>query len=102
MRKEYDFSIAVPNPYTAKLKKQISIRLDQSVIEYFKSLAKDFDMPYQNLINLYLKECMSDKKKPKLKWEKERGVTEVGEYGDVVVSVVGRHLCPSLLLPTST
>ena len=68
MRKEYDFSAAVKNPYAAKLKKQITIRLDQSVIEYFKLLAAEFDMPYQNLINLYLKDCSAEKRKPKLRW----------------------------------
>lgn len=68
MRKEYDFSKAIKNPYAAKLKKQITIRLDESVIEYFKLLASEFDMPYQNLINLYLKDCSAEKRKPKLRW----------------------------------
>lgn len=68
MRKEYDFSNAVKNPYAAKFKKQITIRLDESVIEYFKLLASEFDMPYQNLINLYLKDCSIEKRKPKLRW----------------------------------
>jgi hypothetical protein len=68
MRKEYDFSGAVKNPYAAKLKKQITIRLDESVIDYFKLLASEFDMPYQNLINLYLKDCSAEKRKPKLRW----------------------------------
>lgn len=68
MRKEYDFSNAVKNPYAAKLKKQITIRLDESVINYFKLLAAEFDMPYQNLINLYLKDCSAEKRKPKLRW----------------------------------
>ena len=68
MRKEYGFSNAVKNPYAAKLKKQITIRLDESVIDYFKLLAAEFDMPYQNLINLYLKDCSAEKRKPKLKW----------------------------------
>ena len=68
MRKEYDFSGAVRNPYAAKLKRQITIRLDESVIDYFKLLASEFDMPYQNLINLYLKDCSAEKLKPKLRW----------------------------------
>jgi uncharacterized protein (DUF4415 family) len=68
MRKEYDFSKAVPNPYASKLKKQITIRLDESVIEYFKKLAGEFDMPYQNLINLYLRECSAEHKRPHLQW----------------------------------
>lgn len=68
MRKEYDFSDARRNPYAAKLKKQITIRLDENVIDYFKSLAAEFDIPYQNLINLYLKDCTFEGRKPKLKW----------------------------------
>ncbi len=68
MRKEYDFSDAVRNPYAARLKKQITIRLDENVIDYFKSLALEFDIPYQNLINLYLKDCTFEGRKPKLKW----------------------------------
>lgn len=68
MRKEYDFSKAVPNPYAARLKKQITIRLDENVIEYFKQLAKEFDIPYQNLINLYLRECSAEHKRPRMQW----------------------------------
>ena len=68
MRKEYDFSKAVKNPYAAKLKKQITIRLDESVIDYFKLLSSEFDMPYQNLINLYLKDCSAEKRRPRLSW----------------------------------
>jgi predicted DNA binding CopG/RHH family protein len=69
MRKEYDFSSSVRNPYPAKLKKQITIRLDENVLDYFKSLASEFDIPYQNLINLYLRDCTSEKRKPRLKWK---------------------------------
>jgi len=68
MRKEYDFSKAKPNPYPSRLKRQITIRLDQAVIEYFKRLAEEFDMPYQNLINSYLRECTTDARKPRFKW----------------------------------
>ena len=70
MRKEYDFSNSIRNPYAAKLKKQITIRIDETVIEYFKALANEFDMPYQNLINLYLKDCTVERRKPKLQWQK--------------------------------
>ena len=70
MKKEYDFSKAIKNPYAAKLKKQITIRIDQGVIDYFKTLADQFGIPYQNLINLYLKDCTMEKKKPTLKWVK--------------------------------
>ena len=68
MRKEYDFSKAVPNPYARKLKKQITIRLENSTIEYFKSLASELGIPYQNLINLYLRECARERRKPSLRW----------------------------------
>jgi uncharacterized protein (DUF4415 family) len=69
MRKEYDFSKAVKNPYAAKLKKQITIRIDDTVIGYFKSLADEVGMSYQNLINLYLRDCASQQRKPKVKWD---------------------------------
>ena len=68
MKKEYDFSDSVKNPYASKLKKAISIRLDVSTIKYFKELAKDLGIPYQNLINLYLRECAAKQKKLNLKW----------------------------------
>jgi hypothetical protein len=68
MRKEYDFSNASPNPYVAKLKKQITIRLDDSVIDYFKGLAETLDLPYQNLINLYLRDCALEQKVPRIEW----------------------------------
>ena len=68
MRKEYDFSKAIPNPYARKLKKQITIRLDNPTIEYFKSLASELGIPYQNLINMYLRDCADEHRKPKLKW----------------------------------
>ncbi|MGF1764750.1 BrnA antitoxin family protein [Aliivibrio kagoshimensis] len=69
MRDQYDFSNSVPNPYVKKLKKQITIRLDQDVIEYFKQLSDQNGVPYQNLINLYLKDCASSHKELKMEWE---------------------------------
>ncbi len=57
MRKEYDFSKAEKNPYAGKLKKQITIRLDEDAISYFKSMSQKTGITYQNLINLYLKDC---------------------------------------------
>lgn len=63
MRKEYDFSKSRKNPYAKMLKKQISIRLDLNTIGYFRKLAEETGVPYQNLINLYLKECASEKRK---------------------------------------
>lgn len=72
MKKEYDFSNMKgrKNPYARKLKKQITIRLDEPVIDYFKSLAEESDISYQTLINLYLKECAQSQKKLVTKWLK--------------------------------
>ena len=69
MRDHYDFSESVPNPYAKKLKKQITIRLDEDVIEYFKQLADKNGIPYQNLINLYLKDCATAHKELQLNWQ---------------------------------
>lgn len=69
MKKEYDFSKSIRNPYTKKLKKQISIRLEKDTIDYFKKLASETDIPYQNLMNLYLRECAEKKIKPNIHWE---------------------------------
>ena len=66
MRKEYDFSESVRNPYAKHLKKQVTLRLGTDVIEYFKALAGETGIPYQSLINLYLQDCVQTKKK--LKW----------------------------------
>ncbi len=68
MKREYDFSNSVPNPYLSKDKKQITIRLDAGTIDYFKQLAGETGIPYQNLINLYLRDCAAQKKKPKMSW----------------------------------
>ena len=68
MRKEYDFSKSVKNPYAKHLKKQVTLRLGIDVIDYFKKLADETGIPYQNLINLYLQDCAHSKKKLKLKW----------------------------------
>lgn len=70
MRKEYDFSKGIKNPYIKRLKKQITIRLDDSTIEYFKALAEETDISYQNLMNFYLRECASERRKPVTKWIK--------------------------------
>ena len=66
MKKEYDFSEARKNPYARLFKKQTTIRLEDDVITYFKSLAEKSGIPYQNLINLYLKDCVESHRK--LKW----------------------------------
>ncbi len=69
MKKEYDFSKSVKNPYTKKLKKQISIRIEKDTVEYFKRLASEIDIPYQNLMNMYLRECAENNKKPNVHWQ---------------------------------
>ena len=68
MRKEYDFSRARRNPYAARLKKQITIRLDEPTIEYFKAVSEATGIPYQTLINLYLRDCAERKRKLSLEW----------------------------------
>ena len=68
MRKQYDLAQSVRNPYAKHLKKQVTLRLGVDVIEYFKALAAETGIPYQNLINLYLKECAHSGKKLTLQW----------------------------------
>ena len=68
MRKEYDFTAANKNPYAAQLKKQITIRLDEESISYFKSISQDAGIPYQSLINLYLRDCTTSHRKLNLNW----------------------------------
>ena len=68
MRKEYDFSKSVKNPYAKHLKKQVTLRLSIDAINYFKKLAEETGVPYQNLINLYPQDCAHSQKKLKLKW----------------------------------
>ena len=68
MKKSYDFSKSVRNPYVKKAKKQLTIRLDEDTISYFRELAEDTGIPYQSLINLYLRECALEKRKLRMKW----------------------------------
>ncbi len=68
MRKEYDFSRARRNPYAARLKKQITIRLDEPTIAYFKGVAASSGIPYQTLINLYLRDCAQQRRTLALEW----------------------------------
>jgi uncharacterized protein (DUF4415 family) len=69
MRKEYDFSKAKKNPYASQLKKQITIRLDEDSIKYFKSVSEQVGIPYQSLINLYLRDCAVSSRKLNLSWK---------------------------------
>ena len=71
MKKEYDFSKSVKNPYAKHLKKQVTLRLGIDVIDYFKHLAEETGIPYQNLINLYLQDCAHAHKKLRLNWISE-------------------------------
>ncbi len=70
MKKEYDLSNMESrrNPYAKRLKKQITIRMGVDVLDYFKTLAKETGIPYQNLINSYLRDCVVTQKKPSMKW----------------------------------
>ena len=70
MRKEYDFDKMKGrrNPYAKHLKKQVTIRIGVDVIEYFKNLAEETGVPYQNLINLYLRDCVQSNRKLSFKW----------------------------------
>lgn len=69
MRQQYDFSSSRKNPYAAKLKKPVTIRLDEESISYFKSMSEETGIPYQSLINLYLKECAASGKRLNLSWK---------------------------------
>ena len=70
MRDHYDFSKmkGVKNPYIKHLKQPVTIRLDKPTIAYFKSLASEVGMPYQSLINLYLRDCAANNRRLKLEW----------------------------------
>jgi predicted DNA binding CopG/RHH family protein len=69
MRKQYDFGAAQANPYAARVKKSITIRVDETSIAYFKSLSAETGIPYQSLINLYLNDCALSKRRIKLDWK---------------------------------
>ena len=69
MRKSYDFSKAKRNPYAKRLKQQITIRLDKPTVEYFKDLAEETGIPYQSLINLYLRDCAANGRKLSMRWK---------------------------------
>nr|WP_314738829.1 BrnA antitoxin family protein [uncultured Haemophilus sp.] len=68
MRDEYDFSNAMRNPYATKLKakKVITIRIDDETVDYFKTLSAETGIPYQTLINSYLKDCAANHRKPNM------------------------------------
>ena len=72
MKKHYDFSAAVKNPYAKRLKRSVTNRLDESTVEYFKSLAAETELPYQSLINLYLRDCAASGRRLSLSWRPAR------------------------------
>ena len=70
MKKEYDLAKmkSRPNPYAKRLKKQVTLRIRPDVIDYFKGMAEEQGIPYQSLINLYLRDCAVHQRKLKMKW----------------------------------
>lgn len=70
MKKEYDFDKmkSRKNPYAGRLKRPVTIRLGDDVIGYFKDLSEETSIPYQSLINLYLRDCMASNRKPDMSW----------------------------------
>jgi predicted DNA binding CopG/RHH family protein len=71
MRTEYNFTKAVKNPYVKKEKKAITIRLENDVVDYFKGMSSETGIPYQNLINLYLRDCAEHSRKLSLLWHEK-------------------------------
>ena len=72
MRKEYDFSKARRNPYAKRLKRQVTIRLDEPTIAYFKALSEETGIRYQTLINLYLRDCATARKCLSVAWRTDK------------------------------
>lgn len=68
MRKGYDFSKATRNPYAKRVKRQLTIRVDDATIEYFRKLAEEVSLPYQTLINMYLRDCAASRRRLAMKW----------------------------------
>jgi uncharacterized protein (DUF4415 family) len=68
MRKNYDFSQATKNPYAKKVKKQLTLRVDEATIDYFRTLAEETNVPYQTLINMYLRDCAASRRRLTMKW----------------------------------
>lgn len=69
MREHYDFSAGRRNPYVKRLKRQVTIRLDQDTVDYFKNLSSETGIPYQTLINLYLRDCATNGRKLAILWD---------------------------------
>ncbi|MEQ1667890.1 MAG: BrnA antitoxin family protein, partial [Sulfuriferula sp.] len=71
VKTEYDLSTmkSRKNPYAAKLKKSVTMRLSEDVIGYFKQMAEEAGVPYQSLINLYLRDCVAHHRKIDISWQ---------------------------------
>lgn len=71
MREHYDFAKmkGKKNPYSKMLKQPVTMRLDMDSVEYFKSLSEESGIPYQTLINLYLRDCAMSERKINIKWK---------------------------------
>lgn len=69
MRKGYEFSAARKNPYAQRLTRRVTIRLDEESINYFKAISEQVGIPYQSLINLYLRDCAASHRKLNLNWK---------------------------------
>jgi hypothetical protein len=82
MRTEYDFSRSRKNPYVKQLKRQVTIRLDVTAVDYFKQMAAGMGMPYQNLINLFLRDCAARKSRPVLQWTADVPKRPSGDRND--------------------
>ncbi len=72
MRDHYDFENARRNPYAKLLKKRVTIRLDENTIDYFKALAEETEIPYQTLINLYLRDCAASNRRLRMAWRPKK------------------------------
>ncbi|MEK6748197.1 MAG: BrnA antitoxin family protein [Pseudomonadota bacterium] len=73
MKSEYNLSKmkSRKNPYASKLKKPVTMRLSEDVISYFKAMAEDAGVPYQSLINLYLRDCVAQHRKVDISWQEK-------------------------------
>ncbi len=69
MRKHYDFSQAKPNPYAKRLKREVTVQLDEGTVEYFEAIAAETGIPARTLMNLYLRECAANRKRLALRWK---------------------------------
>lgn len=69
LEKEFDFSKAIKNPYAKALKKSITINLDENVVEFFKNQSASVGIPYQTLINLYLRDCVINDRHLEIAWK---------------------------------